>query len=1062
MNIKKEQSITYKILFNLFIVAVLLAAGIVTVMAFFMNSLTDMIALNMLQPMAKTASATVEGHLHTLVDRFFLMRENKVIADINAPAEQKQAELDYFRSGIETVWAALYDTEGKLITGSQNSPPAISGSSLYNLARDTLNPVIESTPSDSWPEIVIGGPVLSGNSAIAYLAMSYSYDVLGDVLANINISANGTAFIIDANASVIGHKDIRNVYNHALLTDLLGTDSDMLNLITLMRNKQTGAVNASGRYGRMYVGYAPIRGSHWSLGIQAPKSDFLSHMRMGIAVSVTITAAALAVVALIFRAILRKTLTSPLYVIIKSADNLAGGNFDGKLPLAITKRGDEIGQLGSAFHTMSDAVKTVISDIERLVSSARSGALKERADARAHQGDYSLIITGINSMLDMVCSHLDALPVEFALFNEFQRSVYYNRNMDAMLTRYSTSAKGGRVGSGNPIAMFLASGASRSLPPKAAALFGVNAENGDTYETELTMRDAAGTEYFYSVVLKRIGGIDAACVALVMRDVTMLTRAKKDAEAARSEAEVASRAKSDFLSNMSHEMRTPMNAIIGMTKIAQGTSDLEKKDYCLQKIENASSHLLGVINDVLDMSKIEANKFELSYEEFNFEKTLQKVTNVINFRVDEKNQNLTVHIDGSIPRVLIGDDQRLAQVITNLLSNAVKFTPENGYIRLDASVIKQEGAMYTMQVEVSDTGIGITQDQQARLFKSFQQADNNTSRKFGGTGLGLAISKRIVEMMNGQIWVESDAGRGSTFAFTICLESVSDERESLLNPGVNWSNIRLLVVDDSLDVCDYFAEIARQLGVNCDIAESGEQALEIINTNGPYDMYFIDWKMPGMGGIELASLISGRMDNKSVVVMISSAGWDLIEKDARKAGVNKFLPKPLFASDIADCINDCLGLDSIAEIDAQVSVMDNFEGYCLLLAEDVEINQEIVLALLEPTNISIDCAKNGTEAVEMFIAKPEKYDIIFMDVQMPEMDGYEATKAIRAFDVPAAKRVPIIAMTANVFREDVEKCLDAGMNAHIGKPLDFDEVLSRLREYLKVSNTVRSAAKNKH
>jgi hemerythrin-like metal-binding protein len=453
------------------------------------------------------------------------------------------------------------------------------------------------------------------------------------------------------------------------------------------------------------------------------------------------------------------------------------------------------------------------------------------------------------------------------------------------------------------------------------------------------------------------------------------------------------------------------------------------------------------------MSKIEANRFELSFVEFDFEKMLQKTVNIINFRVEEKQQNFTVHIDKNIPRYIIGDDQRLAQVITNLLSNAVKFTPEQGSLVLETRLVKEEGGLCTIGVEVSDTGIGISREQQARLFTSFEQAESSTSRKFGGTGLGLAISKRIVELMGGGIKVESQPGKGSTFAFTIQAKRGQRGRESLLNPGVDWKNLRILAVDDAPETREYLMEIIRGFGVTCDAAASGEDALKLITRNSSYDIYFVDWKMPGMSGIEFSRKIKENSVDKSVVIMISATAWNLIETEAKSAGVDKFLAKPLFPSAIADCINECLGLDNLnAAAGTQTGGMDSFEGRRILLAEDVEINREIVLTLLGPALLTIDCAENGVEAVKLFSAAPDKFDMIFMDVQMPEMDGYEATRRIRALNIPKAKRVPIVAMTANVFREDIEKCLDAGMNDHIGKPLDIEEVLDKLRRYLSPSS----------
>ncbi|MDR1664207.1 MAG: response regulator [Clostridiales bacterium] len=405
-------------------------------------------------------------------------------------------------------------------------------------------------------------------------------------------------------------------------------------------------------------------------------------------------------------------------------------------------------------------------------------------------------------------------------------------------------------------------------------------------------------------------------------DITEMVRLQDELTSALTEAQAASLAKGNFLSNMSHEMRTPMNAIIGMTLIGKSAADLDKKDYAFEKIDSASQHLLGVINDILDMSKIEAGKFELSVNEFNFEKIVQDAVNVISFRVEEKKQALHISLDAHIPRALMGDDHRLTQVITNLLTNAVKFTPEEGSLWLTAKLLSDEpDGSCTIQVDVRDTGIGISEDQMMRLFTSFEQAESTTSRKYGGTGLGLAISKRIVELMGGKIWIESELGKGAQFSFV----------------------------------------------VRCSVARG-----KLAEANGNGSAYSLD-------------------------------------------------------------------------------ELESFKGYCLLLAEDVEINREIVISLLESTALEIVCAVNGLETLEKFKKEPERFDMIFMDVQMPEMDGLEATRRIRAIGSKKARNIPIVAMTANVFKEDIETCISAGMNSHLGKPLDLIDMMKTLKSFLKGS-----------
>ncbi len=571
------------------------------------------------------------------------------------------------------------------------------------------------------------------------------------------------------------------------------------------------------------------------------------------------------------------------------------------------------------------------------------------------------------------------------------------------------------------------------------------AEGRWTFEGTITRKD--GERRTISVSIFRTG-LRENGYGVIATDITERRRLEKDLIAAKEQAEEASQAKGEFLSRMSHEMRTPMNAIIGMTSIAKASADLARKEHCLDKIDDASKHLLGIINDVLDMSKIEANKFELSSGEFSFEKMLLRVINVINFRVEEKKQKLLVDLDEKMPQHFLSDDQRLAQVIANLLSNAVKFTPEGGIIALAARVIERQGDDCLVRVSVSDTGIGISEEQQQRLFRSFEQADGGISRKFGGTGLGLAISKKIVEMMGGRIWVESEPGKGSTFLFEVRMRICASAGHAALSPDVDWQSLRVLAVDHEPEALESFVNMMGALGLSCDAANGGGSALAMVQKGGcPYDIIFTARELPEMDGLALARRVKAHCDKTLVVLMGSALEWDRIEPEARAVGVDRFVAKPLFSSQLVDCVNACLGKEQAQAAPAQAAPPD-YRGKTLLLAEDVEINREIVLALLEDTGVAIDSAENGTQAVRMFEKNPGAYDLIFMDIHMPEMDGLTATRLIRALEVPCAKTVPIVAMTANVFREDIEKCLEAGMNGHIGKPIDRDDLMQAMKAYL--------------
>jgi PAS domain S-box-containing protein len=576
--------------------------------------------------------------------------------------------------------------------------------------------------------------------------------------------------------------------------------------------------------------------------------------------------------------------------------------------------------------------------------------------------------------------------------------------------------------------------------PRSQRLFSelINRDGG--YEGTRTFA-MNGMTHHYRIISDKMHG-DAEGTYIDISDITPIIEA-------RIAAEDASRAKSDFLANMSHEMRTPMNAVIGMTTIGKSATEIDRKDYCLTKIEEASQHLLGVINDILDMSKIEANKLELNPVPFNYELMLRRVANISNFRMSEKHQRFELDLDDRIPPNLIGDDQRIAQIITNLLSNATKFTPNGGSITLRSQFVEEIDGICTVRFSIIDTGIGITPEQQARLFGQFQQAESSTTRKFGGTGLGLAISKRLVEMMDGAIWVESTPGEGSTFIFYVKLPHGEDmgTGEGASRQDVNWRNLSLFVLDKDEKIRHDYQQFAHMYEIDWLGAASLNEALSHIKAGARGDIIFLDAETVN-DDYELAiRAIKALLPQAAFVLLVSAADWDKVDKFDMDGQVVRLLTKPVFPSSNVDTINEILGLSDTTAISEHLQT--EFPGRRLLLVEDIEVNREIVIALLEPTLIDIDCAENGAKAVQMFTSNPERYNIILMDVQMPEMDGYEATKCIRALNVPQAATVPIIALTANVFKDDIDKSLASGMNGHLGKPLDMQAVLATLKQYLR-------------
>ena len=530
-------------------------------------------------------------------------------------------------------------------------------------------------------------------------------------------------------------------------------------------------------------------------------------------------------------------------------------------------------------------------------------------------------------------------------------------------------------------------------------------------------------------------------------DLSESREALKDALAI---AENANKAKTSFLSNMSHEIRTPMNAIIGLNNIAMNdpTASDQVKEY-LSKIGASAQHLLGIINDILDMSRIESGRMNIKKEEFSFAKALEQVNTIISDQCHEKGIVYDCQTKGQVDDYFIGDAMKLKQVMINILGNAVKFTPEGGTVRF----LIEEGRRFdrnaVLKFIISDTGIGMSEEFLPHIFEPFSQEESGSTSKYGSTGLGMPITKSIVELMNGHIDVVSEKGKGTTFTVTLTLGE-SDRKQQIGESGPIPHDMSVLVIDDDPIALEHAEIVLSQVGISSETAESGWEGIDKVRIRHgrreDYDLIIIDWKMPEMDGVETTRQIRKIVGNHTPVIILTSFNWDDIADEAREAGADTFVSKPLFASTVMDEFVEAFR----SKNEALEERTADLRGRRVLLAEDVAVNAEIMMMVLTMREMEVDLAENGLVAVNLFERhEPGYYDAILMDMRMPEMDGLEATRTIRSLQREDAKTIPIIALTANVFDEDVQRSMQAGLNAHLSKPVEPEILFETLENLIR-------------
>jgi PAS domain S-box-containing protein len=772
----------------------------------------------------------------------------------------------------------------------------------------------------------------------------------------------------------------------------------------------------------------PLGDKRFLVAAVAPRSDFALGQPWHLAAIAAMFVAALAVAMLVANLGARR-LAHTVGELTRESERI--GNLDLERPVAVRARSSELVALAAAQEKMRQALLEATRGLEAKVEARTREIAEAQARLRAVVDEQNAVFESATMGIAMIRNRvIDSC----------------NRKLEELF------GYGAGEFVGKPTRLWYASEEDyrRGGDEVYAQL-----ARGETHRREQQLQRKDGSRFWCRLSGRAVDPADLGKGTVwIIDDVTAEHEAAEAMREAKRIAEEATQAKSAFLANMSHEIRTPMNAIIGLSHLALKTAlEPKQRDY-VSKIHNAGTSLLGIINDILDFSKVEAGKLDVESAPFRLDEVLDTVSSLVAQKAADKGLELVFDVAPEVPQGLVGDPLRLGQIVTNLLGNAIKFTAR-GEIDVRIRCAERTGEKVQLRFEVADTGIGMTREQAARLFQAFSQADSSTTRKYGGTGLGLAISRRLVELMGGTIWVESEPGAGSTFAFTAWLGLAGEDvaRRRVLPAALNGA--RALVVDDNPSAREILCELARSLGLNVGAVASGEEALEAVRQadgDHPFDIVLLDWKMPGLDGIETARRMRGAraLAHPPRLMMVTAFGREDLRAEAETAGIETFLVKPVSRSTLVDALVGLFAPEPGEISRAAAGAADELPalaGARVLLAEDNEINQQIAVELLEGAGVRVDVAGTGREALERLERAPQAYDAVLMDLQMPDMDGLEATRRLRA-DARFAG-LPIIAMTAHAMVEERSRCLAAGMVDHIAKPIEPQAMFRTLARWTR-------------